>query len=79
MTLDEAIDIIRKKNPLLTIQSCLDFGEFYTFVLVPLYVEDVDTYVTGTIFPSVYKKSGRIFQYDITTDLNAFENAKKVI
>lgn len=79
MTLDEAVEIIRKRNPLLRIRSCLDFGKFYLFTLAPLYIGENDDYVTGTIFPAVDKRTGKIFQYDIMTDFDAYKNAVEVI
>lgn len=79
MTLDEAVSIIQKKNPLLTIRACTDYGKFFVFTLAPLYIKDDENYVTGRIFPAVDKKTGKVFQYDITSDLGAFENAVKVI
>lgn len=79
MKLDQAVAIIQKKNPLLTIRACTDYGDFFVFTLAPLYIKDTDNYVTGRIFPAVDKKTGKIFHYDITSDLDAFENAVQVI
>lgn len=79
MKLEEAVDIIQKKNPLLTIRACTDYGKFFVFTLAPLYIKNDDDYVTGRIFPAVDKKTGKIFHYDITSDLEAFENAVQVI
>lgn len=79
MTFEKALSIIRKKNPLLIVRAALEFNSFYLFTLAPIYVSDEDEYVTGTIFPAVDKKSGHIFEYDITSDLDAFDSAIKVL
>lgn len=79
MTLKKATEIILKKSPLLKVRACMDYGKFYVFTLAPLYVKDSDEYVTGVIFPAVDKKTGKIFDYDITTDLDAFDKAIKVV
>lgn len=79
MTLKEAVRIIRKKHPLLTVRACTDYGAFFVFTLSPLYIKKTDDYVTGRVFPAVDKKTGEVFQYDITSDFNAFENAVQVI
>lgn len=78
-TLEQAIEIIQKKNPLLIIRASLEFDDFFLFTLAPLYVKESENYVTGTVFPAVDKKNGRIFEYNILSDYDAFENAKKVI
>lgn len=79
MTLNQASEIILKKNPLLTIRACMDYGDFFVFTLAPLYVKNSDYYVTGRIFPAVDKRTGKVFEYDITSDFDAFENAIKVV
>lgn len=57
-------------------RSCLDFGSFYSFCVAPMDVNDEDDYFTGTVFESVNKTTGEIFDYDITSDLDAYEKAK---
>lgn len=79
MNLEKATEIILKKNPLLKVRACMDYGKFYAFTLAPLYVKESDEYVTGVIFPAVDKKTGKVFKYDITSDLDAFDNAIKVV
>lgn len=79
MKLAEAVKIISKKNPLAVIRSCLEYDTFYLFALAPIYISNNEDYVTGTIFPAVNKKTGEIFQYDITSDLDAYEAAVPVI
>lgn len=78
MTVDKAIEVIRKKEPLMTIRSCLEYKDFYLFVLAPLYIQDYDDYVTGTVFPIVNKRTGKISQYDILSDYDAYMNAKEI-
>ena len=79
MKLEEAVKIISKENPLAIIRSCLEYDNFYLFALAPIYISQDEDYVTGTIFPAVNKNTGVIFQYDITSDLEAYENAVQVI
>lgn len=78
MTVDKAVEVIRKKNPLMIIRSCLEFKEFYLFVLAPLYIQDSDDYVTGTTFPIVNKRTGKISEYNILDDYDAYMNAKEI-
>lgn len=47
----------------------------FIFFLAPMYISDGEGYVTGTVFPAVDKKNGTVFQYDIISDLDAYENA----
>lgn len=79
MKLDKAVSIIRKRYPLLVIRACSEYDKFYLFTLAPVYIKDSDEYVTGTVFPAVDKKTGKIFQYDITSDYDAFEKSVQVI
>lgn len=78
MTFEKAKKIIQKANPLTEIRSCLEYKNFYLFVLAPLYVNDSDDYVTGAVFPIVDKRTGKVSQYDILSDYNAYMNAKEV-
>lgn len=66
-----------RKNPLCTCKRCLDFGDFYIFFMVPIW-KDTDDYVTGTIFEAIRKENGEIFEYDITSDADAYFNAKEI-
>lgn len=79
MTVEKAVEIVQNKNPLLIVRSCLDFGSFYVFALAPIYISKSDEYVTGTVFPAVDKKSGKIFEYDITSNLDAYERSKVIL
>lgn len=78
MTANEAYKILSKKHPMMKVRSCLDFGSFFAFCLAPLNVKDTDEYMTGTCMEAVDKKTGRVFIYDITSDLDAYEQAKEV-
>lgn len=59
-----------------TIHTAWDYGVFYLFSVAPINLPDSIKYDTGTIFTAVDKSSGKVYDYDITTDLEAFENAK---
>lgn len=74
----EACMIIKKENPTMLIRSAMDYKDFYLFVLAPIYVKDDETYVTGTVFPIVNKKTGAVSLYDILEDFDAYENAKTI-
>lgn len=78
MTSDEAYSHLIKKIGLHRIRSCNDFGDFFLFVISPLDVGDNEDYYTGTVFPAVDKKTGDVFEYDVTTDVDALSNSKKV-
>lgn len=78
MTGQEAFEIIRKRKPLVKVRGCLDYGTFYAFCLAPIYVNDNEEYFTGTVMDAVDKKTGRVFMYDISSDIDAYERAKNV-
>lgn len=76
MTPGEALALIQKKSPTLYARSCLDFGTFYAFSMAPLNIGENDSYAAGRFLTAVDKKNKNIFDYDITSDLDLFENAK---
>lgn len=78
MTGTEAYKILRKEYPLSRVRGCLDYGKFYVFSLAPMGVSDDQRYFSGTILPAVEKRTGRIFEYDITIDIGAYNRAKQV-
>ena len=78
MTGQEAFKNLTKGNPFVKVRGCLDFGTFFVFSLAPLYVKNTDNYLTGTVMDAVDKQTGRIFKYDITSDIDAYEKATPV-
>lgn len=74
----EAYEIIKKQYPLHRLRGCLDFGRFYAFCIAPIYVDDDEDYLDGTTLDAVDKRTGRLFDYDITSDIAAYERATKV-
>lgn len=78
ITFEEAKNRILKRHKLSNISSCLDFGNFWLFSLVPFYAKKDDSYPSGRTFPAIDKKTGKEFSYDITSDLKAFNRAKEV-
>lgn len=82
MTPNEAFKKIVKANynssPFMKCRACLDFGAFYVFCIAPMDVADDGDYFTGTVFDAIDKKTGRIFEYDITDDSDAYDMAKPV-
>ena len=79
MTGGDAYKILSKEYPLMRVRTCLDFGSFFAFCLAPLYVSNSDNYEVGTCLEAVDKKTGKVFIYDILSDVDAYENAKEVI
>lgn len=66
----------RKKadgNPV--IHTAWDFGKFYLFSTAPKGISKNQRYATGTIFTAVDKETGRVYNYDITEDVDAYLNA----
>lgn len=78
MSPQEAYNVIIKKYPGNKVRDCFDFETFYLFNLVPINIPDNQTYLVGKIFDVVDKKTGKISKYDITSDINAYERAKRV-
>lgn len=77
LTAKQAYKVLSKDNPASIVKSCLDFGSFFAFSLAPITIGD-KVYYTGTTMDAVDKKTGMIFEYDITSDIDAYENAKEV-
>lgn len=78
MTAKEASDILLKGRPLTTIAGCLDYGDFYVFSFLPLDVKSGEGYYTGPIMEAIDKKTKKKFFYNITEDVDAYLNAKRV-
>lgn len=78
MTAQEAYKKMKRKHPLSVITGCFEFDSFYLFFMTPLELFGKNDYHTGTTFPAVDKRDGKIFEYDITSDVDAYENAKEV-
>lgn len=67
MTANEAYSKLKRRYPdLMIVKFCKDFG------LAPLDVPEDETYRTGRLFDAVDKKTGRIYKYDITSDVDAY-------
>lgn len=78
ITVEQAYKKVIKEDPMSKLSMCLDFGKFWVFFLRPFYMSDDEEYLTGTSFPAVKKDSGELFDYDLTENVNAYENAKEV-
>lgn len=74
LSLDKCVFIAEKqiKPPGRFLTACLEFPEFYIFNYLPR------EHFVGTTFPVVSKKDGNISTYDISTNPEAFYNAKDV-
>lgn len=76
ISLKNAIRIIKREYPEYRISSCLDYDNFYLFIVAPLlFTEPI---VNGHVFDAVDKKTGKLFQYDILDNPDAFLNAKEI-
>lgn len=78
LTAQDAYSIIHEKYPTEKVRSCLEYDDFFLFVMAPLYVLDSESYCPGTVFDAVDKRTGRMFEYDITTDIDAYDRAANV-
>lgn len=78
ITAQKAYSILSKDYPAHKILGCLDFGSFFVFSLCPLDKISDETYYTGTIMDAVDKKTGKTFKYDLTDNIEAYQNAKEV-
>ena len=78
ITAKDGYNKIKKSHILDELTDCLDFGSFYVYFFKPLDMKDDEANLSGTFFDAIDKKSGRHFMYDLTSDYDAFENAKKI-
>lgn len=74
---EQAYKILTKEKPASIVKSCLDFGKFFAFSLAPITIGK-ETYYTGTVMDAVDKRTGKTFEYDILSDVKAYEKAKEV-
>ncbi len=75
ITYIDAADAAIKANDGQIIHTAWDFGSFYLFSTAPRSIPRSQKYETGTIFTAVDKKTGRVYDYDITEDVDAYLNA----
>lgn len=78
MTAEEAYKIATKNTPFIRVRGCLDYGSFFAFTLAPLYIDESEDYISGTTMTAVDKKTKRVFEYDITSDVSAYERAREI-
>lgn len=80
ITLEKAVDILQRQsdNKGLYPKNCLDFGDFWMFVMCVPGEKESEVILSGTKFPIVYKDDGDYDLYDITTDIEAYHNATKI-
>lgn len=69
--------IIEDLKPDEKISQMLEFPEFYVCMMVPK--ESTNQVETGRIFDAIRKKNGEWFDYDITSDPDAYFKAKVII
>lgn len=75
MTVQEAYKKVKKKHPFKYGRGCKDYGDFFVFFLAPITIAPNEPYYTGTVYPAVDKKTGRVYDFDISDDPDAFHEA----
>lgn len=78
LSAEECYKIASKELKINNIRGCMDLGSFYIFSLAPINVSDNENYVTGTVFDAVDKRTGKMFPFDITSDIGLYMNGKPV-
>lgn len=78
MSYDDCVLIAIKANGPSKVHTAWDFGSFFLFSMSPLDWPKGESYDTGTTFTAVDKKTGNSFDYDLTSDLDAFLNARLI-
>lgn len=78
MTGQEAYMKLYPDHILDKVDLCLDFGSFFVFFFRPMRLGPDERYCTGAMFDAVRKSDGKTFLYDITSDYDAYKNAKEV-
>ena len=76
MTPQEAYRIVKRRYPNRFAESCMEYRDFYLFSMIPYKFLGATSYVGGSVFDAVDKKTGKISQYDILADIEAYHNAK---
>lgn len=77
---EEAYALLKKAYPGKVAHEgkCCDFGKFYAFFMVDKSAEDSENLVTGIYADAVDKKTGKVFMYDVTSDVSALSKAKGI-
>lgn len=88
ISVKDACIIAKKASVNKKIIECLDYGEFYVFTMVPetvpdnldLHDEKITEYpiYVGLVCTAVRKRNGKVFWYDIASDLEAYKSAKPI-
>lgn len=78
MNAQEAYSKIVQENPGFYATEAIEFESFFMFQIRPLWVDKNETYFTGTVYPVVDKRNGKIKEYDIRTDPDAYLSAKQI-
>lgn len=78
LTYREALNKVLKEVPGTKAVSCLDYGKFYAFNLIPVEIADPSSYNAGTWLYYVIKSNGLIGMFDFTADWAAYNKAKEI-
>lgn len=78
LDVQQSYEKIISRYPLSRVSKCLDFGNFFVFFIRPFEIPIKKQYFSGTVFPAVNKKTGAIYNYDITDNVALYERAKSI-
>lgn len=74
----EASKILLRRHPFYKVLKCFDLGNFFVFNVAPYSNSDGSTIHSGTVYPAVDKRNGKVFKYDIMSDVELYWAAKEV-
>lgn len=77
---EEAYALLKKAYPGKVAHGgrCCDFGKFYAFFMVDKSAENSENLITGIFADAVDKKTGKVFIYDVTSNVPALNKAKGI-
>lgn len=71
----EAAKMIKNLKSEEKILNCLEFKDFFLFMMAPKEWPKNKPYRTGTVFDAIDKNSGKWFDYDITKNVDDYFDA----
>lgn len=77
LTPQKAYSILKSKFPEKVVKGCVDFPAFYAFYMVKKEFAQ-EKLISTQFVDAVDKKTGRVFDYDIFSDMSAYRNARNV-
>ncbi len=76
-TPQKAYTILKMQRPNKVAKACVEFSNFYAFYMIEkeLFHEPL---ISSRFVDAVDKKSGKTFEYDMFSDMNAYRNARNI-